>query len=128
MPVISFQSTFAPELLTTLRIFWISANTNVRNSSGVVVSTLTPASTRRLRASEELRALTISVLRRATIGFGMPAGPNTQNHEVISNPGTPDSAIVGTSGSAAERLLLDTAIARMRPTFTIGIIVGMVAM
>ncbi len=38
-----------------------------------------------------------------TISGGTPAGPHRPNHRMNSNPGTPLSAIVGTSGSAASR-------------------------
>src|SRR4029079_7266367 len=49
------------------------------------------------------------------MGLGVPAGARTPNHDDASNPGSPDSASVGTSGSAAERSALVTASARNLP-------------
>ncbi len=43
-----------------------------------------------------------------------------------SNPGTPDSAMVGTSGAAAARFAVDTPSARSLPLFTCGSAGGMV--
>lgn len=58
------------------------------------------------------------------ISTGVPAGASTPFHEVRSNPGTPASAMVGVSASAAERLRPDTASARICPALTCGIDAG----
>ena len=67
----------------------------------------------------------ISALRRDTNGCGVRAGSSTPNHGLTSYPGTPDSAIVGTSGKAAVRLRLVTPIGRRRPAFICVITDGM---
>ena len=57
---------------------------------------------------------------RSTIGAGTPFGAIRPCQRMTSNPGTPDSAMVGTSGSAGRRFALVTAMARSRPDFTCG--------
>ena len=64
----------------------------------------------------------ISALSLSTMAFGTPAGTTTPLHVVTSNPGTPASEIVGSSGIAGERLRLVTPSARTRPAFTCGVI------
>ena len=43
-------------------------------------------------------------VERTTTSRGVAAGANTPNHATVSKPGRPASAIVGTSGSSAERV------------------------
>src|SRR6185369_13479363 len=57
---------------------------------------------------------------RSTTSLGMPFGPTMPNQAVVSKPGNPDSAMVGTSGIAGDRLAVVTASARTRPDFTCG--------
>ena len=45
----------------------------------------------------------ISPFSRATISRGVPAGAITPKNPIISNPGRPDSAIVGTLATTGER-------------------------
>ena len=55
------------------------------------------------------------------IGCGVPRGASTPNQLVASKPGTPDSATVGKSGMARERVLLVMASALTRPLLICGI-------
>src|SRR5689334_24901743 len=50
----------------------------------------------------------------------VPAGARMPNHELASNAGTPDSAIVGTSESAGARFVDVTATARSLPPLMCG--------
>src|ERR1700687_3011591 len=50
----------------------------------------------------------------------VPAGASTPNHDGTSNPGKPDSAIVGTCGTAGDRVLFATASTRSLPAFADG--------
>src|SRR3954453_8433627 len=50
-------------------------------------------------------ALTL-LFKRSTTGLGVPAGANKPNQTEDSKPGTADSAIVGSSGSTGDRLLV----------------------
>ena len=56
-----------------------------------------------------------------SIARGVPRGTNMPFHSYDSAPATPDSAIVGTSGSAASRVGLATATARNRPDLMLAI-------
>ena len=62
----------------------------------------------------------IARLRRSTMGRGVRSGATTPYHCVTANPGTPDSAIVGTSGAALARSALETASAFSLPARTCG--------
>ena len=62
----------------------------------------------------------MAALSTFTTSRGMPAGPESVNHVYDSNPGNPDSAIVGRSGTTLVRALLDTPSARMRPDLICG--------
>ena len=55
-----------------------------------------------------------------TMAGGVPAGRKMPIQVSSSTPGKPDSAKVGTSGSAATRVALDTASARSLPDLTKG--------
>ena len=52
--------------------------------------------------------------------FGVAAGARMPNQVSTSNPGSPDSAIVGNSVNAGTRRALVTASPRRRPAFTCG--------
>src|SRR3954465_1053118 len=73
-----------------------------------------------LAVSGDCTHFAIAALSAVTIGWGVPAGPASVNHVYDSNPGRPDSAIVGISGTTALRFTLDTPSARMRPDLTCG--------
>src|SRR5688572_22790373 len=60
-------------------------------------------------------------------GAGVFAGASNPTQPSIAYPGTPDSAIVGRSGSTAERLPAVIATARSFPDLTCGIAEGAVA-
>jgi len=47
----------------------------------------------------------MAALSLSTIGFGVPAGAIRPSQMVASNPGTPASAMVGTSGSTLDRVV-----------------------
>src|SRR5436190_23717553 len=51
---------------------------------------------------------------------GVPVGASTPNHDEASKPGIPDSATVGTLGSAAARVNEVTASARSLPALMCG--------
>src|SRR5215475_1281908 len=72
------------------------------------------------RTPGSFTALTVSALNRSTIAFGVPAGAPIAAQVRHSNPGTPASVIVGTSGSSGERLGLGTASARSLPALMCG--------
>ena len=65
-------------------------------------------------------ALRISWFRRATISFGMPAGPTKQYQLFAAKPGTPASAMVGTSGMPAWRASVVTPSTLSLPALTCG--------
>src|SRR5262245_48687217 len=63
------------------------------------------------------KASTALVFRftRSTADLGVPAGANSPNQTMVSNPGSPDSEIVGCSGSTGERCGAATPKSRMVP-------------
>src|SRR5262245_31647226 len=65
-------------------------------------------------------ALIVSALSRLTIGRGVPVGARRPNHDMTSNPASPASAIVGTSGSAPERFGAATPSAFNLPLLMLG--------
>ena len=73
-------------------------------SSDEPPSSEAPASRMRLMTSGDLEALTSSSLSFFTISGGVPAGAATYHHGAASKPAKPCSAMVGTSGSANQRL------------------------
>src|SRR5262249_651972 len=70
---------------------------------------------------------TVASCRRAITGPGVCAGASRPYQVEASYPGTADSAMVGSSGSAGERFALVTAIATTLRDFTCAIAAGMVA-
>ena len=76
---------------------------------------LTPQRADALTTAGSVTCALISALSRATISCGNLAGPTTPAHDITENPGKPASAMVGTSGRSAKRVLPVTAIARSLP-------------
>jgi hypothetical protein len=60
----------------------------------------------------------MTALSLATISGGVFGGANTPHHEVASNAGRPDSAMVGISGATEVRCREVTATAFSRPPWT----------
>src|SRR3954470_2548399 len=73
-----------------------------------------------LAISGDRTHFSIAALSAVTTSRGVPAGPARVSHVDDSNPGRPDSAIVGMSRTTALRFTLDTPSARMRPDLTCG--------
>jgi len=69
----------------------------------------------------------ISLETLLTISFGVFTGAQTPYHVAMSNPGRPDSAIVGTSGSAGTLFAVDTPSTLSFPDFTCAIDDGMLS-
>ena len=63
----------------------------------------------------------VSALALRMMSGGVFAGAKSAYHEDTSNPGTPDSAMVGNSGIAGMRFALVTASARSLPALMSGI-------
>lgn len=61
----------------------------------------------------------------ATMAGGVPLGAHRPYQVLMSKPGNPDSAIVGTSGSSSTRRLVVTATARSLPDLMKGMADGM---
>src|SRR5689334_24995858 len=105
-----------PAVLTKVSQRLISLLKNARNWAGVlgpIVSDVSAESRSLISGT-----LTISVaawLRARMIACGVRAGANNPYQLTSSNPGTPDSARVGRSGNARERVRLVTASARSLP-------------
>src|SRR4026209_554852 len=99
------QSTLAPTCLISAPQCLESCSTSLANSAGESVTRsklfLSKNSFDCGRAGSLLAAAGIFVPRAA----GMLAGPNSANHTVVQNPGTPASAMVGSSGRTCARLL-----------------------
>src|SRR5258706_7007133 len=109
------QSTFAPDALTTFAHLSVSARMCATNFSGEPPATSAPCASSCSLPSGLCKYLFTSAFSLAMIGAGVPAGARMPNHELASKPGRPDSAIVGTSGSAGARLSEVTATARTLP-------------
>src|SRR6202035_382918 len=75
--------------------------------------------------SGRLMVLLIAALSFSTIGFGVPAGAMMPSQMVASKPGTPASAMVGTSGSTLERVVAEVPSARTWPAWAFGAMVVM---
>ncbi len=56
------------------------------------------------------------------IGRGVPAGASATYQDVMSNPSSPTSAMVGTSGISGVRVALHTASARRVPSLMNGMV------
>src|ERR1700736_4420830 len=88
---------------------------------------LAPSSSNRDFTDAWTSAALVSTLILAMTSFDVFAGTKKPNHENTSKPGTPDSAMVGISGTTATRSLVVTASARSEPAFACGRIEGMLS-
>src|SRR5207244_11711175 len=104
--------------------FALSARKNLASSSGEVPTGSAPTVASFSLTSGSLSERLISALSLAITSVGVPAGAKKANQLLMSNPGTPASSIVGTSGVAAERRVVVTASARSLPERTWGIAGG----
>ena len=86
------------------------------NSAGVLSTGLKPIASSRSRISGSAPILTISACSFSTIAGGVPAGITKPVSVSASWPGTPASAMVGTSGMVGERLVAVTARPRSLPS------------
>src|SRR5689334_19992799 len=96
----------------------------VLNSGCDITIGVAPVFSQASLMSGRARILVISLLSLSTIGFGVPAGAMKPTQSVALKPGTPASAIVGTSGKVVDRVLPLVPSARTRPALIIGAIVG----
>src|SRR5687768_6630923 len=121
------HSTFTPASFTTFAHLLISDLTKSPHSLGVLVWISTPAVASRSTTSGSARMRTTSALSLPTISGGVFAVVNKPCQSSTEKPGIPASEIVGTAGSAGDRLGAVTASARSFPAFTNGIDDGMLA-
>src|SRR5690606_38094516 len=92
-----------PACFTTRVHLSVSATTYWRNASWLRWSVSAPAAAKCLTTSACCRISLTSRSSRPTIAFEVPAGTTMPHQFDASYPGTPDSSMVGTSGSAATR-------------------------
>src|SRR5262245_28687629 len=85
------------------------------SSAGVEPTTVTPSPSSRDLITGSLRAATVSECIWRMIDGEVFAGAKNAYQDDTSKPGTPDSAIVGTSGIAVARLAVVTASPRSLP-------------
>src|SRR6185436_11693875 len=116
------HSGLMPASFTTRVHFSVSFATKAVISAGFMRITSAPSSSKRLRVSGESRIKFISLYKRSSTGCGVPAGARMPHQLVTSKPGTPPSAIVGTSGMAGLRCAPLTPSAFSLPERTCGII------
>jgi len=90
------------------------------NCSGVPPTGSTPWLFRRSVMSGSFSTRFISAFTLPTMSRASPAGPSSPYQVSTSKPLSPDSSMVGTSGTAAERFSPDMASARSRPDCTCG--------
>src|SRR5580704_970391 len=101
---------------TTLAHFAISVLMRSPKCAAVSATGSKPRSCRRCFISGVATMRTISPFQRSMISCGVPIGTTTPVSVSDSWSGTPASAMVGTSGSAADRLTLSTASPRNLPS------------
>ena len=89
-------------------------------SAGVVVQGSALCFSSASRISVEAIIFRTSEFRRSTTACGVPAVVRRQIQLLTSKPASPDSAIVGTSGTKRERLAWVTASALSRPALISG--------
>src|SRR5215218_1487164 len=112
------HSAFTPAALIVRDHFSMSDLILAWNSSAVLPIGSEPWASSASATAFVCTSLRISAVRRATISFGVPVGASMPNHVLASNPGMPDSAIVGKAGAAALRFALLMASACRRPELT----------
>src|SRR4029079_436311 len=93
----------------------ISDFNSAPSASGVGLSTIRPSGSNLARTSGADSALTVAALIFATMSAGVCAGMSSAYQDDTSYPGTPDSAIVGSSGAVGYRCAVVTASPRSRP-------------
>src|SRR6218665_2843807 len=91
------------ELFTTSPHFFISASRNAENSAGVPPIGSTPLAARRARDAGCASRLFTPSFNRSITGFGVPLGAIRHSQLYETRLGKPASAMVGTSGTVAER-------------------------
>jgi hypothetical protein len=94
------------------------------NSGCVITIGVAPVFSQASLMSGRARIIVISRWSLSTIGCGVAAGAMKPTHKVALKPGTPASAIVGTSGNVADRVLPLVPSARTNPALIMGAIVG----
>ena len=92
-------------------------------SCGVPPVVSKPSVWKRSRIAGSFTILLVSALMRSTIAFGVCAGAKMPNQFELSKPGTPDSSMVGMSGTISERLADEIAMPLRRPLSTCGLAV-----
>src|SRR5262249_56697059 len=85
------------------------------NSTGVELAAIVPMSANRCLVGGCAIAATASMYTFPTISAGVLGGKKSAYQEDTSNPGTPDSAILGMSGRNGDRMAEVTASARIAP-------------
>jgi hypothetical protein len=98
------QSALTPADLTTRAHRSTSALNLAANSAGGRPTGSAPPCMRRFHTSSLANASSNARLSATTAVDGVPLGTKTPCQPSASNPGRPDSAIVGRSGRSAERL------------------------
>src|SRR5215467_2176783 len=101
---ILIQSSFAPERCTTSAHLAESALIVAANSSGVPPAGSSPILANFSLNAADVSAVLMVALSLSTIGRGTPAGAITPVQVGARYPGTPASAIVGSSVKAGERV------------------------
>src|SRR6185312_15464412 len=102
----------------------ICACMNEVNCGWDIVTGVAPSFSQAAFISGRETILVISRLSRSTIGLGVPAGAMKPTQSVAWKPGTPASAMVGTSGRMGERAVPVVPSARTMPPLIIGAMVG----
>src|ERR1700704_5954644 len=91
------------------------------NSAGEPPIGVAPGASRPVFTLGAFTASLHSLASFALMSPGRPAGPSRPHHTPVSNPGSPDSAIVGTSGRTGERIAVVTPSGRTAPAVTCAI-------
>src|ERR1700687_1192623 len=108
-----------PASLMRLPQFASWARTNSPSCSGLLAIVSAANVVMRSLISGLASAFRTSALNLSTISLGVPAGANMATQAVTSKPASPGvSEIAGSSGIRAERLTLETPIARSLPALT----------
>src|SRR5712671_397177 len=108
------QSALAPENLITAAHFAVSLRTSLAKSEVDPGSVVAPRSANLASSLGSAKAALISKLSLSMIVVGVFLGAPTPNQALVSKPGT-NSAMVGTSGSASNRVAVVTAKDRSLP-------------
>src|SRR5262249_11681040 len=98
----------------------ISACTCISSCPGVEPTTTTPSASSLALICASASAATVSACILEMISAGVLAGTKKANHDEVSYPGPPASAMVGPSGAAATRAAVVTPSARICPDRTSG--------